>query len=467
MEPEGGRECNATDGTSGNKHVQSLAQAFKAESDAKYHIVDIQTPLNAFMSGQYKRSNAYYTIRNHLPVILTRVLDSLTRDKNEVIAQFGENAREELKIVIGLISRLKYELQTDKPFQHFTGDEADREMWNNFIDHLPDDARTFYRSCWMHSECYLYRKLYSFVENSIFLKEFDYFRKAKEHALTRCQDAILALSKYTRRTENSMEMFSELLKLDLWSNRNDLSDDEEARVFNMKVLEDVMVTNEYIIVNNVADVWNCLSNKKTDRQHVDFVLDNAGYELFTDFILAEYMIENGLANKVRFHVKAHPWFVNDITARDFHWTLKFLSDHHDYIISLIGQKFVQFLKEGKFELATTSHFWTAPQAFHSMRNMELELYKTLQESKLIIFKGDLNYRKLLSDVNWEPTHEFKTCLGGFIPSNLCALRTVKSEVICGLPGGVSEDLFKKDPQWMITGNYGIIQFVDGSREFGY
>ncbi|KAM8713076.1 hypothetical protein ACLKA7_013400 [Drosophila subpalustris] len=448
MEHEGGRDCNATDGTSGNKHVQSLAQAFKAESDAKYHIVDIQTPLNAFMSGQYKRSNAYYTIRNHLPVILTRVLDSLTRDKNEIIAQFGENAREELKIVIGLISRLKYELQTDKPFQHFTGDEADREMWNNFIDHLPDDARTFYRSCWMHSECYLYRKLYSFVENSIFLKEFDYFRKAKEHALTRCQDAILALSKYTRRTENSMEMFSELLKLDLWSNRNDLSDDEEARLFNMKVLEDVMVTNEYIIVNNVADVWNCLSNKKTDRQYVDFVLDNAGYELFTDFILAEYMIENGLADKVRFHVKAHPWFVNDITARDFHWTLKFLSDHPDYIISLIGQKFVQFLKEGKFELATTSHFWTAPQAFHSMRNMELELYKTLQESKLIIFKGDLNYR-------------------GFIPSNLCALRTVKSEVICGLPGGVSEDLFKKDPQWMFTGNYGIIQFVDGSREFGY
>lgn len=218
----------------------------------------------------------------------------------------------------------------------------------------------------MHSECYMFRKLYSFVENSIFLKDFDYFAKVKEHALTRCQGEILALSKYTRRTEYSIEMFSELLKLDLWSNRSEISEDDEAHIFNMKVLEDVMVKDDYILINNLAEIWNCLSSKKTDRHTVDFVLDNAGYELFTDLILAEYIIENGMADKVRFHVKAHPWFVSESTARDFHWTLQFLSNHPDYIISLIGQKFAQFLKEGKFELAPSSHFWTAPHAFHRL-----------------------------------------------------------------------------------------------------
>lgn len=467
MEPEGG-ECIPTVGAPGNEsNGQDLIKVFKTEFDAKYNIVDTQTPLNAFMSGQYKRSYAYYTIRNHLPVILTKVIDLITKEKSELVAQFGENAREELKIIIGLISRLKYELQTDKPFDSFTGDEPDREMWNNFITHLPTEAHTFFRACWMHTECYMYRKLYSFVENSIFLKEFDYFAKVKEHALTRCQDEILALSKYTRRTENSIEMFGELIKFDLWSNRNDLSDDDDARLFNKKVLENAMVTNEFILVNNVAEIWNCLSDKKSSTQNVDFILDNAGYELFTDFILAEYLIENGMAEKVRFHVKAHPWFVNAATARDFHWTIKFLSNHPDYIISLLGQKFVQLLEEGKFELLPTSHFWTSPQAFHSMRTIDPELYKSLQESKLIIFKGDLNYRKLLGDVCWEPTQDIRTCLGGFLPTNLCTLRAIKSEVICGLPAGVCEDQLKKDPQWMNTGNYGLIQFVDGSREFGY
>ncbi|XP_030558768.1 damage-control phosphatase ARMT1 isoform X2 [Drosophila novamexicana] len=467
MEPEGG-ECAIKDGAADSKIVdQSFVKVFKSEFDAKYNIVDIQTPLNAFMSGQFKRSYAYFTLRNLLPVVLTKVIDSLTKDKGELVAQFGENAREELKIIIGLISRLKYELQTDKPFQKFTGDEVDRESWNSFISHLPNDGRTFYQACWMHTQCYLYRKLYSFVENSIFIKQFDYFGKIKEHALTSCQDDILSLAKYTRRTENSVEMFNEMLKIDLWSNRNDLSENEHARMFNMRVLEDVSVTDGHILANNASEIWDCLSNKKTNKQHVDFVLDNAGYELFTDFILAEYIIEKGLASKVRFHVKACPWFVTNATQRDFHMTLQYLSKHPDYIISLIGNKFLQFMDEGKFELAPVSYFWTGPRAFHYMKTLEPELYRTLQQSKLIIFKGDLNYRKLLSDVCWEPTQDMRTCLGGFIPSSFCTVRTIKAEVICGLSEGVVENLKLRDPNWMLTGNYGTIQYVDGSREFGY
>ncbi|KAH8299285.1 hypothetical protein KR044_000123, partial [Drosophila immigrans] len=448
-----------------------LAKVFKTDFDAKYNIVDIQTPLNAFMSGQYKRSYAYSTLQNELPVVLTKVIDSITKEKNELVAQFAptnfvQNSREELKIVIGLISRLKYELQTDKPFQQFNGDEPDRELWNNFITHLPEEGRTFYRACWMHTQSYMYRKLYSFVENSIFLKKFDFFAKIKEHALIKSQDEILSLSKYTRRIENSLAMFGELLKFNLWSNRTHL-DDTDAHTFNMQVLEDFTTLDDNVLANNTTDIFNCLCNKKGNRHQVDIVLDSAGYELFNDFLLAEYIIEKGMADKVCFHVKAHPWFVFDATARDFHFTLEYLRSHSDYIISLLGQKFLEFFKEGKFELATTSYFWTSPNAFHSMRSLEPELYNNLQQSKLIIFKGDLNYRKLLSDVCWESTQDIRTCLGGFIPSNLCAVRTIKSEVICGLRDGVCNDLLKHEPQWMSTGSYGLIQFVDGSREFGY
>lgn len=95
------------------------------------------------------------------------------------------------------------------------------------------------------------------------------------------------------------------------------------------------------------------------------------------------------------------------------------------------------------------------------------LYKALKRSKLVIFKGDLNYRKLLSDVNWESEQEVLLCTGDFLPSCICAVRVVKSEVICGLDAGVHNELTKKDPEWMLSGKYGIVQLMDGSHEFGY
>jgi hypothetical protein len=77
----------------------------------------------------------------------------------------------------------------------------------------------------------------------------------------------------------------------------------------------------------------------------------------------------------------------------------------------------------------------------------------------VIIKGDLNYRKLLADINWEPTTIFRIALNFFLPTNLCSLRTVKADLICGLTPGHYEDLWEKDEKWMSTGQYGTIQFV--------
>lgn len=244
--------------------------------------------------------------------------------------------------------------------------EPDRDDWNSFLSDLPSGERTFYQGCSLNAECYLYRKLYSFMENSIFLKRYDYFAKIKKLALTDSMDDVMALTKHTRRCEKNLETFSELLKINLWSNCNDVfSDPEAAQQLNLKVLKNVEAADEYVLVNQAEEIWRCLDTGDPKKpKQVDFILDNAGYELFSDLILAEYMVEQGLATKVRFHVKAHPWFVTDVTEQDFKWTLEYLSKHADYIISLVGKKFLQFLDEGKFELAPISHFWTSPHAFY-------------------------------------------------------------------------------------------------------
>lgn len=95
-----------------------------------------------------------------------------------------------------------------------------------------------------------------------------------------------------------------------------------------------------------------------------------------------------------------------------------------------------------------------------MRTECPQLYNTLTSSQLVIFKGDLNYRKLMGDVYWEPTVNFRDALRGFEPTNVLALRTIKADTICGLRNGVFEDLCAKESNWLVTGKYGLIQLLE-------
>lgn len=72
------------------------------------------------------RSFAYYTIRERLPVILTQIVDQLSRDKDLIAAEYDgdqsstqEIVRDQIKDVQGSLSKLKYELQTDKSLTPF------------------------------------------------------------------------------------------------------------------------------------------------------------------------------------------------------------------------------------------------------------------------------------------------------------------------------------------------------------
>lgn len=48
-----------------------------------------------------------------------------------------------------------------------------------------------------------------------------------------------------------------------------------------------------------------------------------------------------------------------------------------------------------------------------MKEINENLYNKLAESHIAIFKGDLNYRKLIGDFTWDYTEDFRTCLRGF------------------------------------------------------
>ncbi|XP_055692988.1 damage-control phosphatase ARMT1 [Lutzomyia longipalpis] len=436
-----------------------------SELDRKFNIIDGDTPINEHLSAHYKRSFAHYTVKDRLPVILTRIIDSLSREKEAIIVGYSEEAADDLKDVIGNISKLKYELQTDKKFKLLDGNDTDQEEWNAFLEALPDTHNSYFSAVWLHAECYMYRRVRSMFEETTTLREFDYFRRQKKDAFMGSLEAFQQLTekfneKRMVKTRDELRgLFRQLMRVNLWGNRIDLSISGGKIVSQCgDPFEALGNLEEYILADDTAAVWDCIAT--TDGNIiVDFVCDNAGYELFTDLCLADFLISHNLAAKVRFHVKMIPWFVSDVTPEDFRWTLDALKLSVTATLRDLGCRLSNYIETGHFELIEGEHFWTSPRDFCEMESVKPSVHRMLQQAHLVIFKGDLNYRKLLGDIKWDPTVPFVEAIRTFRPTNLCSLRTVKADLVAGLPPGRAEELTVKDPKWMESGEYGVIQFA--------
>ncbi|XP_071862905.1 damage-control phosphatase ARMT1 [Bombus fervidus] len=431
---------------------------------------DIQTPFGVCLSGIYKRSFAYITIKDRLPVILTKIIDTLSRNKENIAEIYGENATEEIKQITGFISKLKNEIATNKtlkPLQLLPDiKDNDAEEWNKYLikrTEIEEGTPTWFNTSWLYCECYMYRALAQEFALLKSMKNYDPFEQQKQSAFTNSLASIEALSTYTVNLIHKVENLSivetkdelfKLLKSNLWGNKCDLSLSAGAEVSqSTNPIEILKTLDKDILVNNLEFVWNLLRNKDSDDTNiVDIILDNAGYEFFTDLCLAAFLIASKLAGKIRFYVKRYPWYVSDTTANDFQWTLTYMENSPNESI----QELANYLKNNVWSIEVEL-YWTSPYDFAEMKKRDPKLYAKLSEAKLAIFKGDLNYRKLLGDINWEYTTEFRQSLRGFHPTNILSLRTVKSDVCVGLVPGVAEELFKEDESWMFTGQYGLIQ----------
>lgn len=201
---------------------------------------------------------------------------------------------------------------------------------------------------------------------------------------------------------------------------------------------------------------------KTTKKRIDFVLDNAGYEIFADIAFADWLLSVQFADQIHFHCKKLPWFVSDALIKDLNWTVDQLCSSDNTSLSDVGKKWKSRFQDGSF-VVSDHPFWTTSFEYAAMKTVAPDLYSLLSESFLIIFKGDLNYRKLLADRNCLYTQSFSIALGGFQPTNVCALRTLKADLVTGLPPGVAERVAKENKDWMITGQYAVLQVHNTSK----
>ncbi|XP_060096867.1 damage-control phosphatase ARMT1 isoform X2 [Heteronotia binoei] len=317
----------------------------------------------------------------------------------------------------------------------------------------------------------MYRRIHEALVLNPPISDYDVFHEEKVRGFFESQQAVIVLTTYLQELLENIsnvdekllqEDFFKLLQVALWGNKCDLSisggKDNSQKTDPLKSLEEL---KSYILVDHMEKIWSLLINEKKMNSwtptRIDIVLDNAGFELTADLILADFLVSSKLATEIHFHGKSIPWYVSDTTVHDFNWTIKQMQSANHKWMSKCGMNWEGKMKNGTW-VYHDHFFWTLPHEFSSMAQVALDLYAELQKSNLIIFKGDLNYRKLTGDLKWDFTVPFHQALNNFHPAPLCSLRTLKSDVQVGLKPGQGEQFMNTEPEWMIIGKYGVVQF---------
>ncbi|KAM4521855.1 damage-control phosphatase ARMT1 [Odontesthes bonariensis] len=437
------------------------------------------------LSARVTGSFAYLTIRDRLPTILTKVIDTIHRTKNKFFEEYGEEGIQAEKQTISLLSKMRNELQTDKPVLELTDGLQDVESWNQYLQRQQrlqgdQESVSWFKSPWLYVECYMYRRIQEALWLNPPISDFDVFNEGKTQSFFESQQAVMTLCTYLEDIHKNMEKFSKnqlfeqfnkLLQVSLWGNKCDLSISAGQDNFQKtSPIDSLNSLQSFILVDDSDRVWSTLNSSqrlgelgKNAADRVDIVLDNAGFELVTDLMLADFLVSAGLAREIHFHGKSLPWFVSDVTANDFQWTIRQTMAANHKWMSKIGYQWQNYLKEGVW-FYHDHLFWTQPHEFCDMAADAPDLYATLQKADLVLFKGDLNYRKLTGDRDWDHTVAFSSALRGFGPAPLCSLRTLKANVQVGLQPGQGEKLTSQDPAWMTSGKYAVIQFHNPKSE---
>ena len=256
-------------------------------------------------------------------------------------------------------------------------------------------------------------------------------------------------------------------------------EDVSSKVSNLIELLDSFQPN--ILCDHSEQLWAFLcelrqsqNSDKRPRRRVDIILDNCSIELAADLALCDFLLRNNFVDEVRLHGKAYSWFVSDVTSSDLDTFLRQMQSAHGLLTpNNLHRRLLAYSTNGRLIVDFANFFWTSPHAFKDMERVVPDFYADLRaNSALLVFKGDLNYRKLLGDLDWPFDTPLLTSFDGFAPTSVCAIRTIKADLIANLDldeannkaYGRVKKKFGENKVWMTTGDYGLVQLATVSPQ---
>ncbi|WBB58016.1 damage-control phosphatase ARMT1 family protein [Streptomyces sp. WMMC500] len=238
------------------------------------------------------------------------------------------------------------------------------------------------------------------------------------------------------------ERATALLHAALWGNRADLG-------FRVTAAEPAADAAEALVADDSAALWRLLPAGAPAG--VAVVADNAGRELIPDLVLIDHLLEHGHAEHAVLHVKPHPYYVSDATTSDVVDCLRRLARAPGEA-GRTGARLWAAMATGRLEVRAHA-FFCAPLPYEEMPE---DLRREFEAVPLTVFKGDLNYRRLVGDRKWDATVPFAERTAHF-PGAVAALRTLKSDVIVGLEQETLETLERSGAAWRTSGTHALIQ----------
>ncbi|MEU2617042.1 damage-control phosphatase ARMT1 family protein [Streptomyces sp. NPDC007157] len=334
------------------------------------------------------------------------------------------------------------------PAQHRALDALLSNCTEGVIEPLPDGDRwrgwgldgylghSWFDVPWLWSESYFYRRLLDAV--GYFgpgpWQGIDPFRPSKlaELDAKETDEELAALDALGDDPDRA------LLSGSLWGNRADLG-------FRLSAESGEAVSA--LVADDSADLWRLLRGGT-----LCLVADNAGRELVPDLLLIAHLLDTGRITDAVLHIKPYPYYVSDATTADVLDALRRLTAAPGAAAEY-GRTLWSAMSDGR--LAVRAHpFSCAPLPYAEMPG---DLRAEFASADLTIFKGDLNYRRLVGDRLWPPTTPFAEVTAWF-PGPVAALRTLKSDVITGLAADTEAALDAAEGQrWRTAGTHALIQ----------
>lgn len=375
-------------------------------------------------------SNAFAsnTMRVRLPAIIDETL-TLNSDYDASI-----QAR---------LRKLRDEIACGAPLPLLPKSEPDHDEWLGALDkqrQIVQSQPGWHNAEWFFAETYAYRWILEAARWQETSRDPFHPKKLEElHG-----DALWRLvERATQPADTLANALRRGLALDLWANRIDLSYAASMQHGTETNAEDLLVDDREAVIAQVMS---------EPAGVIYLVADNAGSELAMDLALVDLLLRlPGI--RVVVCLKAAPTFVSDATPIDIWLMLAEMQRRGDESAALASR-----LRDA----------WSAerlrflPQAFWNSSRFLWELPTSLRgalnKARLVIIKGDANYRRAVGDCLWDAHTPFADVLD-YIDAPVLCLRTLKSDPLAGLPSpAMAKELSALDPEWRVNGRRGLIQF---------
>lgn len=368
-------------------------------------------------------------------------------------------------------------------FRPIQDNKPDTKKWNEDLEKYFSGA-TWFSGTWLFNECYIYRRIAEIFYNSQYWTEYDCFERQKNDTFKGSYGAVFDLTRkmpelITPMPEEKLEIvYNELIQVCLWGNATDLSlltnmSQEDIQRLQAIEKDHLAERKKFILADDTEKLWQKI--KSMDGGRVDFVLDNSGFEVFVDMIFADWLLQTKKASKIVFNCKAMPWFVSDVMPKDMPMMFenclnrdffpgKETRTQEDFdALETMVQRWQQYVVDGQLEVRS-DNFWCSGLSYWYMESHAPELFKEMKEgSDLVIYKGDLNFRKLVFDCDWPVTTPFKEAIGPSMANsftNIITLRTNKADPCVGLTEETKLDIESRatKEEWRFSGKYAVVEY---------